>query len=259
MIPFLYCIIIFFATTMGALVGLGGGVIIKPMLDLVSFHNVETVGFISAVAVFSMSVSATIKHIRNKTKFDVPLILFISFGSAVGGVAGNEIFDLLLNKFNSSIVKGVQGIILGLLLIAVNIYVNSNAKSFRVKNKFAIVSVGLFLGMSASFLGVGGGPINVAFLVLFFSLSMKESAVYSVAIIFFSQLTKLITIYSANHFEPFDLTMLLYIIPCAVIGGLLGAKLNKKSNEKTIKIAFTICVYGVAFVSLYNGAVGLIG
>lgn len=258
MIVFIYCIIIFIATTLGACVGLGGGVIIKPMLDLIGHDTVDAVGFISSSAVFAMSIAATLNHIRSKTKFNVAFIVFVSAGSALGGIAGNKLFDLLLDAFSPSVIKGIQGVILGALLVGINLYINApRRKSFEIKNKFGIFAGGFFLGMLASFLGVGGGPINVGFLVLFFSMSMKDAAVYSVAVIFFSQLTKLFTIYAENQFQPYDLKMLVFILPCAVIGGILGAKLNKSSDEKKIRKLFTACVYAVAAVSFYNGFTGL--
>ena len=58
------------------------------------------------------------------------------------------------------------GLILGILLVASVIYINlKNAKSFKVKNPICIILVGLALGFIASFFGVGGGPINVHFLL----------------------------------------------------------------------------------------------
>lgn len=258
MIGAIYSIVVFISTMLGALVGLGGGVIIKPMLDLIGRDNVETVGFISAVAVFSMSISATVKHVRQKTKFDKRIVLFIALGASAGGYIGNVVFDFLIKSLDNQLTKGIQGLVLGMFLLAVNIYINGNFKSFKLKNSFAVFVVGIFLGMTASFLGVGGGPINVAFMVFFFSFTVKEAAVYSVATIFFSQLTKLITIHATNQFEPFDLHILIYIVPCAVIGGIIGAILNKKSDEKIIKKVFTIAVYGVALISFYNAFTALI-
>lgn len=66
--------------------------------------------------------------------------------------------------------KSLQGLILGILLVISVIYINiKNAKSFKITNPICIAAVGLTLGFIASFLGVGGGPINVAFVVLFFN------------------------------------------------------------------------------------------
>ncbi|WP_148793570.1 sulfite exporter TauE/SafE family protein, partial [Enterococcus faecium] len=50
------------------------------------------------------------------------------------------------------------------------------------------------LGFLASFLGIGGGPVNVSLLMLMFALPIKEATLYSLSTIFFSQLAKLVTI-----------------------------------------------------------------
>ena len=68
MVILIYSIVIFAACTVGALVGIGGGVIIKPLLDFMGYHSVEVVGFISTCAVFAMSISSSIKHITSKKK-----------------------------------------------------------------------------------------------------------------------------------------------------------------------------------------------
>lgn len=259
MITLIYSLIIFLATFLGAFVGLGGGVIIKPMLDLIGHDTIDTVNFLSSCAVFTMSISSTIKHLIAKTKIDFKLIIEISVGAIAGGYLGTTLFNLLLAKFDNSTLKGIQGIILGTLLVFSVIYVNlKNKRSFNVKNPIGVICVGLALGLIASFLGVGGGPINVAFLVLFFSMTMKEAAVYSVGTIFFSQLSKLITTVATKSIPEFDPITLIAAIACAVIGGLLGAKANKKGNEKAIKIVFTVFVTGVAIVNFYNGVSGVI-
>ena len=51
MVAIIYGLIILFASVLGATVGIGGGVIIKPFLDALGYHTVEVVGFISTCAV----------------------------------------------------------------------------------------------------------------------------------------------------------------------------------------------------------------
>lgn len=253
----LYGIIIIFATFMGAFVGLGGGVIIKPLLDLIGKDSVAVVNFISTCAVFSMSISSTVKHIRSKTKIDFKLIISLSVGAVIGGILGSKLFDYLLGIFNNNMLKSLQGLILGILLVISVIYINiKNAKSFKITNSICIAAVGLTLGFIASFLGVGGGPINVAFIVLFFSMTVKEAAVYSVGTIFFSQLSKLITLGVTHTIPKCSILTLAVAVICAVAGGILGAKMNKKGNEKVIKTVFTIVVALIALVNFYNAIVG---
>lgn len=252
----IYSIIILLATFLGAFVGLGGGVIIKPMLDLIGHDSVAAVNFISACAVFSMSISSTLKHIRAKTKIDFKFIALLSVGAVAGGIAGSNLFNFMLGIFDSNILKRIQGLILGILLLSAVIYINTkNAKSFKIKSPVIIILVGLTLGFIASFLGVGGGPINVAFIVLFFSMSMKEAAVYSVGTIFFSQLSKLISMAVTSTIPQVNIVTILAAIACAVIGGILGAKMNKKYNDKALKVVFTIVVAGIAAVNFYNAII----
>lgn len=255
----IYLAVIFASTLIGALVGIGGGAIIKSSLDLLNFGTVETVGFISACSVLSMSISSSIKHIFQKTKCDRKTVLLVSSGSVFGGVAGNAVFDALFKMFDTNIVKGIQASILCAFLIFVVIYVNKkDARSFKLKNPALILLVGLFLGLFSSFLGIGGGPINTAFLVLFFSFTIKESAVYSVAIIFFGQLSNLISTFASNRFEPFKSYFGIVIAACilAVIGGIIGARLNKKLNNKVITKIFTITISVVILINIYNALNG---
>lgn len=256
MITIIYAIIILCATLLGAFVGLGGGVIIKPLLDLIGKDSVAVVNFISSVAVFSMSISSTIKHIKAKTKIDFKLIIALSAGAVIGGYLGSALFNYLLGILDNEMLKGLQGIILGTLLLASVIYVNiKNAKSFKVKNPVGIAFVGLGLGFLSSFLGVGGGPINVAFLVLFFSMTIKESAVYSVGVIFFSQLSKLSSMAISSSIPAVSPITLIVAVACAVLGGIIGARLNKKGNEKVIRVIFTIVVATLSAVNFYNAII----
>lgn len=258
MITVIYGLIILVSTTLGAFVGLGGGVIIKPLLDLIGHDSIDVVNFISSCSVFCMSISSTIKHIKEKTKINFKFIFVLSVGAVLGGICGSSLFDFLLSRFSNDILKSLQGIILGLLLIISVIYINlKNTKSFKMKNPMGIVFVGLSLGFISSFLGVGGGPINVAFLVLFFSMSIKEAAIYSVGTIFFSQLSKLITMGISGSIPNVSAVTITVAIITAVVGGIVGAKLNKKFEEKILKRIFTCVVAVLAIINICNAVIGL--
>lgn len=259
MIFIIYAVVIFVATLLGSFVGLGGGVIIKPVLDVINVHTLMEISFFSSCGVFAMSLTSTTRYIVKKVPIKPSIVLLIASGSICGGILGNYLFNLALSTTDKTdTVRGIQSAILCAFLICVIIFVSGNFKTYQIKNPLVILLSGLILGTTAAFLGIGGGPINVAFLTLLFSFSMKDSAVYSVAIIFFSQLSNIITTYINTGFEGFDLKMLLVVIPFAVIGGLLGSKLNRKCNENVIKITFIIAVSLVAILSLYNSVTAFI-
>lgn len=255
MLSVIYAVVILVATTLGAFVGLGGGVIIKPVLDFIGAEPRMQVDFLSCAAVFTMSIVSTGKSIKNKVDFKKNIIAFIALGSVAGGYLGSACMDLLESAANQNIIRCIQAFVLALLLAAVSIYVSKKRFSFHVQNNIAICLVGLLLGFLASFLGIGGGPVNVAVLTLFFSMNVKESAVYSVAIIFFSQLSKLITIFVSTGIEPYahQWKTLLFILPAAVLGGLIGSKFNRKFDDKLIRKVFVTVMVLLVMLNIYNG------
>lgn len=254
-------LVVFLACTVGATVGFGGGVIIKPILDAMNFCTVDIVNFVSSCAVFAMSISSTARHIKAKTKFDKKIALCVSFGAVAGGIIGNRIFNLVVNQVDNQVVKMLQGILIMAFVGFGVYYVNKkNPKTFHFTNPVMMFLTGLILGTLNSFLGIGGGPINITMLLLMFSLAVKDGAVYSICIVFFCQLSNLVTLFATNQFVPYkDFAPLVILgMVAAVIGGLLGSKLNKKLSDKTIRIVFSCVMLFVFGINLFNVVKGII-
>ena len=73
-VALIYGVVVWVATLLGAFVGLGGGVVIKPVLDVIGAHPLEQISFLSSCAVFAMSVTSMAKHIRNKTPIKASIV-----------------------------------------------------------------------------------------------------------------------------------------------------------------------------------------
>lgn len=252
MITLIYAIIMFVATFLGASAGLGGGVIIKPALDFIGAHDLNTISFLSTSAVFTMSVYATIKQIRNKVTFDYIMISMIAFGAIIGGNVGSSLFSMLLSMIDNQVLLCLQASMLAILLIIVLINVNVSHQNLCIKNNILIFIIGFCLGVISSFLGIGGGPINVAVFIFFFSVDMKTATVYSIATILFSQASKLATIAFTTGFGSFDLTLLVYILPMSILGAIIGTKLNYIAKERTIKYIFNVTVAAIILLNIFN-------
>lgn len=125
-------------------------------------------------------------------------------------------------------------------------------QNYQLKNLFIIFIVGLFLGMIAAFLGVGGGPFNVAILSLFFSMNAKDASANSIFIIFFSQLSSLITTQVTTGFSTFDLGFLPFMVIGGVLGGFIGSILLNKVNNKHVEQIFSIGVILIFLLNAYN-------
>ena len=82
----LYFIISFFSSIVGAISGIGGGVIIKPVLDSISIFGVATISFLSGCTVLSMSTVTLIKNRKSEIQVNKKTASLL----AVGGIAGGR-------------------------------------------------------------------------------------------------------------------------------------------------------------------------
>src|SRR5690625_4814534 len=254
-IEILYFLIGLLASIFGAIAGIGGGVIIKPILDTFGHFDVATIGILSAVSVFSMATVSLIKASFTKIKVKVKTSSILALSSIVGGIIGKVIFNNSISSVqNLDRISLIQSIVLSLLMFLIFIYYkNKNSiKTFKLNNTLFIFLVGIFLGMIAAFLGIGGGPFNVAILTLGFSMNAKDASINSLFIILFSQISSLITTQVTTGFGQFNLELLPYIALGGVIGGFIGSILLNKINSKNVENIFTTGVMIIMLINLFN-------
>ena len=82
----------------------------------------------------------------------------------------------------------------------------------------------------SSFLGIGGGPINLVVLYFFFSMDTKTAAANSLYIIFFSQLCSLLATLVTSSVPDFRWTVLALMAVGGLGGGVLGRRLNQRMS-----------------------------
>lgn len=251
----IYFIITLLATTVCSLTGMGGGVIIKPIMDVIGDFDVHAISIICSITVFSMALVSIVKHIKSKTKIPFNIALPLAIGSVFGGISGERIFSLFVHFFDADeFIKFIQNIILTILILWVFIYMNNKNKlgSKELKGIFPALIVGLFLGLCSAFLGIGGGPINVTVIVYLFSLPTKTATICSLITILLSQISKLTTVAVTSGFSDLDFSVVTIMITAATIGGFLGAYFNKKLSDKTVEKAFNCIVVVVLVLTVLN-------
>mgnify|MGYP003303251246 CR=1 FL=1 len=90
---FLIC---FFASVAGAICGIGGGVIIKPVLDAFGIMSVSAISFLSGCTVLSMTTYSVIRSKRSgASKIDQSTGFPLAIGAAIGGVLGKNLFQMI--------------------------------------------------------------------------------------------------------------------------------------------------------------------
>ena len=250
----IYSIIVLCATMIGAITGLGGGIIIKPAFDFVGIDTTSMISVYSTVAVFTMCLVSIYK--RSKLGFHVKkqIALGLAFGSIIGGKIGDVIFLHAVESWGSQAVSATQSVILFLLLGGIILFTlnKERIRTLEVTNLVAIVTIGLTVGIISVYLGIGGGPLNIALLVYFFSMKAKDAAAYSILMIFFAQIIKMGTV--IRDFEKYNNVSLviLAIAIFAVLGGWIGTKIQSKLTHEAVEKLYLGLMAILVFMTAFN-------
>ena len=253
----LFFIVSFLASTVGAICGIGGGVIIKPVLDMLQLETVTAISFLSGCTVLSMTCYSVGRSVlagerRVSLRTGTPL----AAGAAVGGLLGKQLFTFIRDFFeNPNAVGAVQAVCLAAITLGTLIYtVNKNRiHTQKIQNLAACVVIGLALGVMSSFLGIGGGPINLVVLFYFFGMDTKTAAANSLYIILFSQLASVLATIVTREVPPFQWTALLLMVAGGIGGGVAGRALNRRMDEKMVDKLFIGLMAVIIGISVYNG------
>ncbi|WP_371812551.1 sulfite exporter TauE/SafE family protein [Sporosarcina sp. Marseille-Q4063] len=243
------------ASVVGATAGLGGGVIIKPVLDLLHHFDLASIGVLSSFTVLSMAIVTLVKAFRNNIKPDSKTSILIAAGSILGGMSGRYLFNHLITVMeNEQLLALIQSYILACILLLIYLFVRykHNWKTLVIKRKIIILIVGYSLGVISAFLGIGGGPLNVAFLYLLFSMDARNAMINSTFIILFSQASNLLSITFTTGFGSYNLSMLPFMVLGGVLGGLAGSQLAIKFNNKQIEVIFNALMIIILLINIYN-------
>jgi Predicted permeases len=248
-------LIAFLATIIGSISGIGGGVIIKPVMDAISGLPMATISFLSGTTVLAMTIVSLLKSIKDPVKPEINLAIPLSIGAVFGGILGKTLFSFVQKAAGNNAGVGlVQNIVMVILTVTVFIYVvnKSRVKTLSVKNPLIRTFIGFFLGLASAFLGIGGGPINIMVLSFFFSQDSKKAAITSLFIIFCSQTANLITNIVSKSIPSFSVYLLIAMMVAAVVGATVGRMLNRKMDNKQVDKLFMGLMVVIILLSIYN-------
>lgn len=256
MIYLIVLAICFSASVAGAICGIGGGVIIKPVLDAFGIMDVATISFLSGCTVLSMSAYSVIRSkaggsslIRPKTGFP------LAAGAALGGVAGKYLFQIIRSlNGDTDKVGAVQAACLLAVTLGTFVYTlrKSHIRTRKVENPLVCLLIGLILGILSSFLGIGGGPVNLVVLFYFFSMDTKTAAENSLYIIFFSQIASLVCSVATGSVPSFSVGVLLLMAAGGITGGIAGRSINRKIQADTVDKLFLWLMMLMILINIYN-------
>ena len=252
----IFLLVSFGACVIGAICGIGGGVIIKPVLDSFGLLSVSAISFLSGCTVLSMTCYSVIKsRLSGNSLIEMRSGSILAVGAAVGGLAGKELFDRISLLFpDQNMVGAVQAACLMLITVWTLICTirKDRLHTCIVTHPAPIFLIGLVLGIFSSFLGIGGGPINLVVLFIFFSMDTKTAAENSLYIILFSQTASTLKTILQGKVPDFQLPLFIGMVICGILGGIVGRRINSRIDEKRVQKLFIGIMVVIILINIYN-------
>ena len=219
----------FAAGLLGSMIGLGGGIIMVPVLTFLGFPPTVAASN-SLFAALSNATASTISYSKQK-RIEYSLGLKLGLLSIPGTVLGTII--------STDVAPDIFKILFGFVLIASAIYIflrkKIATKEKTISKQMIVFAIGasFFAGVISSFFGIGGGIIFIPLMVVGMGLAMKKAAPTSQMILLFASLSGVI-VHSLLGHPNFLQAGLLSI--GSFIGGLVGARLSIDIKERYLQI-----------------------
>jgi uncharacterized membrane protein YfcA len=238
----------FAAGVLGSMIGLGGGIIMVPVLTFFGFPPTSAASN-SLFAAFSNSVASTISYSRQK-RIEYSLGLKLGLLTVPGTILGAYI--------SNDVTPEIFKILFGFVLIASAAYIffrkNIENREKNLSKQMMIFAVGasFFAGIISSFFGIGGGLIFVPLMVVGMGMAMKKAAPTSQLILLFASFSGVIVHTILGH-SDFLQAGLLSVGSFA--GGLLGARLSIDIKERFLQFLVSLVIIGAAikmFMDSFN-------
>ena len=259
------------AGLLGSLTGLGGGVIVIPLLTLafgIDFHYAIGAALVASIATSSGSASAYVKEGMTNIRLGMFLEIATSVGAVLGAVialwmptnAIAVIFGVVL--FFTAVMQnrqkvdhvGVKGSALAMKLKLFGSYpTKDGVQNYELTNVPGGFLIMVAAGALSGLLGIGSGVLKVLAMDSCMKVPFKVSTTTSNFMIGVTAVTSAVVYLQRGYIEP----GIAFPIMVGVLGGALtGAKLLKHLDVRLLRKIFAIAILLVAVNMIYNGLMG---
>lgn len=257
------------AGLLGSLTGLGGGVVVIPLLTLVfgvDFHYAVGAALVASISTSSGSGSAYVKEgITN-----IRLGMFLEIATTIGAVCGATI-AIFLNNNTIAVIYGLvllltaamqqrrksdhDGVVGSeqarrLKLFGTWPQKDGTLKSYQLKHVGGGFSVMYVAGVLSGILGIGSGVLKVIAMDGIMKVPFKVSTTTSNFMMGVTACASAVVYIQRGQIEP---GIACPVMIGVLVGALTGARLLKTLNVKTLRQIFCIAIFLVAINMIYQG------
>lgn len=261
----------FLAGLLGSLTGLGGGVVVIPVLTLcfgIDFHYAIGAALIASIATSSGSASAYVREgITN-----IRLGMFLEIATTIGAVCGAfiaiwmptniiavifgvvMIMTAVLQQRRKVDHENVVGSTMAKKLQLYDSYpTKEGMKSYQLTNVAGGFSIMLSAGVLSGLLGIGSGVLKVLAMDAAMKVPFKVSTTTSNFMIGVTAVASAVVYLQRGYIDP---GIAFPIIIGVLAGSMSGARLLKRMNVSVLRKIFSVAIALVALNMIYNGIMG---
>ncbi|WP_410879780.1 sulfite exporter TauE/SafE family protein [Myroides sp. DW712] len=266
----------FAAGFIGSLSGLGGGIIIIPLLSVflgVDIHYAIGTALVAVIATSSGSASAYVREGITNMRLGMFLEIATTIGAVVGALLSTNaptsllaiIFGatLIFSSINSirkkedHLVLPENGSFLAKKLKLAGNYPTANGEKVQysmtnILGGFTMMGVA---GMMSGLLGIGSGAFKVIAMDTIMKVPFKVSTTTSNFMMGVTAIASSVIYIQKGYIEP---SICMPVIIGVLIGSMVGAKVLMKANTKKLKMFFAVLIFIIALNMIYNGITGKI-
>lgn len=263
----------FFAGLLGALTGLGGGVVLIPALVLLFHVNIHYAMGASLISVIATSSGTAIAYLREGYT-NLRIGMFLETGAVIGALIG-ALSVKLISPAAIAIIFGFVLMLSAYLTVrrkeehetplqtshpwATRLELNGNhpvagkLESYTVQNVPTALSIMTIAGALSGLLGIGSGALKVLAMDQAMRLPYKVATTTSNFII---GITAAVSagVYFANGYIDPGLTFPVMI--GVLCGAFSGARILAKIHNRKLRIIFSVAVFVLALQMIYKGFTG---
>ncbi len=234
----------------GALLGIGGGIIIVPALVMILKVPMHVAIAVSLATIVSTSMLVTSSNIKNGL-INLKIGIILELSTSLFAIAAS----LIAVNLNQGTLKAAFGFFL--LFIAFFMYKKPESKSdagskgefsyydarlgreifYSVEHPVAAVSISSVAGFLSGLLGIGGGIVKVPILNTVCRIPMKVASATSSMMVGITAAAASFVYLKHGYIEPH---YVFFASIGAILGSRIGLYVSKKVRNETIKMIFIV-------------------
>jgi len=217
--------------------GVGGGMILVPMLMALGFDIKSAIAISTVQMVFS-SINGSIMNYR-KGKLQLNEGIWVGVGGLLGGIVGARMTDLLSRETLQYIFLALILFALARLITAQKPHPDQEEGSF---SRAVLFGIGFGIGIIAMMLGVGGSVMLTPILVGFLHFPTKKAATAGLFFVVFSSVAGLGYKLAAGTFSDLSLDSItvLSVAVAALAGVMIGITLKDIVSDRHHRLSMIV-------------------